>query len=291
MGRSDIAGKCRRARSRGACTGSRPSDRRADRPIRSACAARPDPRIGPHAIALARSAGVLRSAEQTAALPQAARHPVLGRGTNGGRRRAVHLSGCPTVAPVHAGSHPARPGPPGRRAPDAGSPLLSSRHAAGRTRTVRREDAADPHRGRRPEPARDPRRAAAGRRLRRPDRPRRRRGPAPPRPGLAGPAHHRHAHAPHGRAHARPRGQGPRRPADHRPVRHRHRGLQGRPARRGRRGLRHQALPLPGAAGADPAGPPAPRRPRPAPAPGAGAQPGPRAAPPRGGGGRPDRSR
>ncbi len=237
-----------------------------------------------------RPQAVLRFGDQTA------RHsgrpcPVSGRSepTEGGAARGAGPDTA-TVAPVHARSGPAGSGrPAGSRArrfstrrhapvaPTRRTTLLSSRHAAGRTRTVRREDPADPHRGRRPQPARDPRRAAPGGRLRRPDRPRRRRGPSPAEPGLAGPARHRHAHAPHGRADARPRGQGPRRSPDHRPVRHRHRGLQGRPARRGCRGLRHQALPLPGAAGTDPAGPPASGRPRAAPAPGAGAQPGPRA--------------
>ena len=95
----------------------------------------------------------------------------------------------------------------------------------------------------------DPRGAAAGRRLRGPDRARRRRGPPPARQLLAGPPDHRHADAAHGRPDPRARDQGPRGPPDHRPLRHRHRGLEGRPARRGRRGLRHQALPLPGAAG------------------------------------------
>ncbi len=164
-----------------------------------------------------------------------------------------------------------RPGPRGLpahpRASSAGSALISSRHVR-RPRPVRRHGAADPDRRRRPQPARHPRRAAPAGRLRGPDRARRRRGAPPPVAGLARPPDHRHADAADGRPDARARGQGPRRPADHRPVGDRHRRLQGRPARRGRRGLRHQALPLPGAAGPDHARPAAARRPRPAPAPG-----------------------
>ena len=138
---------------------------------------------------------------------------------------------------------------------------LSSERADSRRAGRPRTPGATPHRRRRPEPARHPRRAAARRRLRRGDRPRRRRGAAPARERLAGPAHHRHADAAHGRAHPRARDQGPRRPPDHRPVRHRHRRLQGGPPRRGGRGLRHQAVPLPGAAGADQARAPAAGRP------------------------------
>ena len=153
------------------------------------------------------------------------------------------------------------------RRPERRSALISSGHVR-RPRTVRRDRAADPDRGRRPQPARHPRRSAPHGRLPGDDRPRRRRGAATPVAVLARPPDHRHADAADGRPDARARGQGTRRPADHRAVGDRHRGLEGRPARRGRRGLHHQALPLPRAAGADHAGAAPARRPGAAPAPG-----------------------
>ena len=71
-------------------------------------------------------------------------------------------------------------------------------------------------------------------------------------------------------------------PADHRPLGDRRRRLQGRPPRGGRRGLRHEALPLPGAAGPDQPGAAAARRQGPPPEPRPRAEPDPRPPPPRG---------
>ncbi len=107
---------------------------------------------------------------------------------------------------------------------------------------------------------------------------------------VARPPHHRHDDAAHGRDLPRARDQGPGRPADHRPVRDRCRRLEGRPARRGRRGLRHQALPLPGAAGTHQPRPPSARRQGAAPEPGPRPGPDARPAPPRGDGRRPGRA-
>ena len=120
------------------------------------------------------------------------------------------------------------------------------------------------------------------RRLRRGDRPRRPGGAPPARDRLAGPADHRHDDAPPRRPVPGPRDQEPGRPADHRPVGDRRRRQQGRHPRRDRRGLRHQAVPLPGAAGPDQPRPPPARRPRPAPEPRPRPAPRPRAAPPPG---------
>ncbi len=146
----------------------------------------------------------------------------------------------------HGRSHAAAPGPVPRAVADRRP--LSSRHAE---RRIRSGGSPDPDRRRRPEPARPPGGPAPVGRLRDPDGTGRRRGaPAAPE-RLAGPADHRHDDAADGRPDPRPRDQGPGGPADHRPVRDRRRRLQGRPARGGRRGLRHEALPLPGAAGPD----------------------------------------
>src|SRR5438552_12116231 len=143
-----------------------------------------------------------------------------------------------------------------------------------------RRSAADPHRRRRPEPARPPRRPAPRGRLRDDDRARRRRGAQPAPQRLAGPPDHRHDDAADGRPDPGPRDQGPRRLADHRPVGRRCRGLEGGSPRGSRRGLRHQALPLPGAPGADQPGAPPAGRQGPPPEPAPGPEPRPRPAPP-----------
>ena len=216
------------------------------------------------------------------AWPRAVRGPPGDR--RGDRGVAKHVGAAARPARRRSGPSRLPAGRCARRRPhdrEARSALLSSGHVR-RPRTVRRHGAADPDRGRRPQPARHPRRPAPHGRLPGHDRPRRRRGAAASLPGLARPADHRHADAPDGRPDPGPRGQGARRPPDHRAVGDRYRGLQGRPARRGRRGLRHQALPLPGAPGADPARPAPPRRSRAAAAPGPRSEPGPRA-PPAGG--------
>ncbi len=156
---------------------------------------------------------------------------------------------------------------------------LYSGHAQPRSGRARVDLAADPARRRRPQPARGPVGAADRRRLRRRHGPRRRGGAPPARDGLAGPADHRHDDAAHRRAVPRPRDQGPGRPADHRPVGDRRGRQQGRPPRRDRRGLRHQAVPLPGAPGPDQPRPPPPRRSGPAAEPRPRPGPRPRAAP------------
>jgi hypothetical protein len=77
-----------------------------------------------------------------------------------------------------------------------------------------------------------------------------------------------------------PPDQGRSGPADHRPVGDRHGRQQGPTARRSRRGLRLQAVPLPGAAGPNPAGPATAGRSNPAPVDGPRAEPDARPAPP-----------
>src|SRR3990170_7609039 len=147
---------------------------------------------------------------------------------------------------------------------------------------LRHGSAADPARRRRSPPSRLPGRPAARRRFRRDDRAERWRSPAPARRGVARPPDHRPPHARDGRAHARRPGQGAGRPADHRAQRHRHGRQQGRRPRTRGRGLHHETVPLPRAAGARDAGPAAPRRPRAPPGARPRTPPHPRPPPPRG---------
>ena len=163
------------------------------------------------------------------------------------------------------------------------SPLLSSANDGWRNaRRIRDASAAHPDRRRRSEPAGPARRTAPRRRLRNEHRARRHGGAAAAPDVVAGPADHRHDDAADGRPVARARDQVPSGPADHRPLGDRRRRLEGGPPRGGRRGLCHQAVPLPGAAGPDQPGPAPARRQGAAPEPGPRTQPHPRPPSPRG---------
>src|SRR5450759_3375584 len=96
-------------------------------------------------------------------------------------------------------------------------------------------------------------------------------GAAPPGERVAGPGATGHDDAARGRHLPRARDQGPRGPPHHRAHRDRRRRLEGGAPGRGGRGLRHEAVPLPGAAGADQPRAAAPGRPVAGPANRAGA--------------------